>query len=87
MNVSVGKFVNKLFNRKQNSPKKVVRTMAPQLVKKKEEKSLYDTRGSEKHIAKHNAKQAEKAKKRRAERVKNSLRKKNRRTNAKGGKS
>ena len=85
MNVSVGKFFSKMFSRKQSAPTKVERKVAPQL-ERKEDYTPPSKWRSWKWIGKHNALQAEKAKKRLKGRKKNRVQKKNRRINREGGK-
>lgn len=84
MNVSVGKFFSKMFNRKQNAPKKITTKITPKdkdkYVPPKKWRSL-------KWIGKHNAHQAMRAKKRLKNRKKTRMQKSNRNINRRGGKS
>jgi len=83
MNRNLGKFFKKLFNRKKEVKSETVQ------VKPKARKVNPFKRGprSTKWIGKHNALQAEKAKKRRKNRKKTRVQKANRIANRKGGRS
>ena len=85
MNINIGKWVKNLVTRRQK-PKKIERKLAPQLEKRDEYTPHYQPQSLH-WIYKHNASQAEKAKKRKASRVKNKMRKANRKINRKGKKS